>query len=214
MKMLHCFVLPAVALALLSTGCEREMRRFDVPPDETTNVEATRMGSLRVGPAASAASAAPEASSASAAVPANATPDAGAIGQPAGTLAALGVANRYEENAYAVSQGKRLFRWYNCSGCHANGGGGMGPALMDDKWRYGAEPAQIVATILQGRPNGMPSFGGRIPEDQVWQIAAYVRSMSGQLRTDVAPSRSDSLSSGPPELRRDQLEPKQVGPGH
>ena len=39
----------------------------------------------------------------------------------------------------------------------------------------------------------MPSFGGRIPDDQVWQLVAYVRSMSGQLRKDVAPSRSDEL---------------------
>ena len=241
MKMLRRFVLPSVALALLSAGCEREMRRFDVQPEDTPRIDGTRMGSLRAGPAAPAASAAPASASASAAsaaataasaATAAATlasgasaasagiPDAASIAsavaaaQPAGTLAALGVANRHEENAYAVSQGKRLFRWYNCSGCHANGGGGMGPPLMDDKWRYGAEPAQIVATILQGRPNGMPSFGGRIPEDQVWQIAAYVRSMSGQLRTDVAPSRGDALSSGPPELRRDKLEPKQAGSGH
>jgi cytochrome c oxidase cbb3-type subunit 3 len=116
--------------------------------------------------------------------------------------------NPHEQNAYAVAQGKRLYRWYNCSGCHSNGGGGMGPPLMDDKWMYGSEPAQIVATILQGRPNGMPSFAGRIPEDQAWQIAAYVRSMSGQLKTDVAPNRGDSLSAGPPESRRDKLAPK------
>ena len=79
---------------------------------------------------------------------------------------------------------------------------------MDDKWLYGHEASQIVATILQGRPNGMPSFAGRKPEDQVWQIAAYVRSMSGQLKSDVAPSRSDGLSAGPPEGRRDREQPK------
>ena len=56
----------------------------------------------------------------------------------------------------------------------------MGPALMDDKWIYGGEIQQIAATMLQGRPNGMPSFRDRIPEEQVWQIAAYVRSMGAQ----------------------------------
>jgi len=40
-----------------------------------------------------------------------------------------------ERNAYALAQGKTLFRWFNCNGCHSAGGGGMGPALMDDKWR-------------------------------------------------------------------------------
>jgi cytochrome c oxidase cbb3-type subunit 3 len=53
------------------------------------------------------------------------------------------VASLYQENAYAISQGKQLFTWYNCAGCHSHGGGGMGPPLMDDKWRYGAEPVAI-----------------------------------------------------------------------
>jgi cytochrome c oxidase cbb3-type subunit 3 len=132
-------------------------------------------------------------------------------GEPSATPAS--VKNPYEENAYAVSQGKKLFKQYNCAGCHSQGGGGMGPALMDDKWIYGHEPENIFATITQGRPNGMPAFGGRIPDDQVWQLAAYVRSMSGLLRSDVAPSRSDSLQSGKPEGRREKEEPKPTGPG-
>jgi cytochrome c oxidase cbb3-type subunit III len=111
----------------------------------------------------------------------------------------------YEQNAWAVAEGKRWFRWYNCNGCHGNGGGGMGPALADDQWRYGHAPTQIVESILQGRPNGMPAFAARMPEDQAWQLAAYIRSMSGQLRTDVAPSRSDSISPGEPEQRREKL---------
>src|SRR5947207_9901886 len=90
-----------------------------------------------------------------------------------------------ERNAYDVAQGKRLFRWYNCAGCHANGGGNMGPPLSDAPWRYGHEFDDVVATILQGRPNGMPAFDGRIPSQQVRQIAAYVRSLSGQLQRDV-----------------------------
>jgi cytochrome c oxidase cbb3-type subunit 3 len=117
--------------------------------------------------------------------------------------------SQLEENAYAVSQGKRLFRWFNCSGCHGGGGGGgMGAPLMDEGWRYGHEPAAIYASIVEGRPNGMPAFGGRIADDQVWQLVAYVRSLSGQLRKDVAPSRSDSLSGAPPENTRDNATPK------
>jgi cytochrome c oxidase cbb3-type subunit III len=117
-------------------------------------------------------------------------------------------ASAYEYNAHAVSQGKRLYRWYNCAGCHGNGGGNMGPALMDDKWLYGHQPGDIYTTIVRGRPNGMPSFGGRIPPDQVWQLVAYVRSMSGQLRKDVAPSRGDSISPGAgPENTRSTEKP-------
>src|SRR4051794_21932725 len=42
----------------------------------------------------------------------------------------------YQDNAYAMSQGKQLYQQYNCVGCHAQGGGGIGPALMDDEWIY------------------------------------------------------------------------------
>ena len=118
------------------------------------------------------------------------------------------VRNSYEENAYTVAQGQRLYVWYNCVGCHSHGGGGMGPALMDDKWIYGHEPQNIFATIVQGRPNGMPAFAGRIPEAQVWQIVAYVRSMSGFLRSDVAPSRTDAMKAAGPENTRDPEKPK------
>jgi cytochrome c oxidase cbb3-type subunit 3 len=119
--------------------------------------------------------------------------------QPGGGSGAVRTRNPYEENAVAVAEGQRLFRAYNCNGCHANGGGGMGPPLMDDQWIYGSDPANIVATILEGRPNGMPSFRGKVSDDQAMKLAAYVRSMSGQLRKDVAPGRSDHMTSPVPQ---------------
>jgi cytochrome c oxidase cbb3-type subunit III len=109
---------------------------------------------------------------------------------------------RAEQNAHAVAQGKLLFRWLNCAGCHAQGGGGMGVALMDREWRYGADPDSVFTTIMDGRPNGMPAFRGRVTEDQARQLAAYVRSMSGLVAKDVAPGRSDSLSASEPENMR------------
>lgn len=132
--------------------------------------------------------------------------------QPGGSRPALVVPNEYEESAYAVAEGQRLYRWYNCNGCHANGGGGSGPALMDDQWIYGSAPANIVATILEGRPNGMPAFGGKIPDQQAMQIAAYVRSMSGLLPKDVAPGRTDHLNAKQPESSTEQLTPRAAAP--
>lgn len=87
-------------------------------------------------------------------------------------------AKPYYDNADAVTAGKRLFGQYNCSGCHSNGGGGMGPSLMDNEWIYGDRLEQIHQTLVEGRPNGMPSWGNKIPDEQLWQLAAYVRSMS------------------------------------
>jgi cytochrome c oxidase cbb3-type subunit 3 len=77
-----------------------------------------------------------------------------------------------------IAAGKQLFAAMNCNGCHFNGGGGMGPPLMDNIWIYGDSIENIGATIREGRPAGMPSFRGFLPEEQIWQVAAYVRSLS------------------------------------
>ena len=127
---------------------------------------------------------------------------------PGSSDAAPKVDNPDEQNAYALSEGKRLFTWYNCNGCHSQGGGGMGPALMDDVWIYGSDPANVFASIVQGRPNGMPAWGGRIPESEVWELVAYVRSMSGQANKIASPSRSDQLQTTIPENRVEKAAPK------
>jgi cytochrome c oxidase cbb3-type subunit III len=115
--------------------------------------------------------------------------------------------SKYEGSAYAVAEGKRLYSAYNCVGCHAQGGGAIGPALMDSVWIYGSQPQQIYSDIVQGRPNGMPSFGGKLPDYQVWELVAYVRSMSGQLPSDVAPSRSDQMPVAKAEQARQKEHP-------
>lgn len=119
--------------------------------------------------------------------------------------------NPSDQHAYDASEGKRLFTQYNCSGCHFNGGGGIGPPLMDQLWVYGDKPENIYATIIEGRPNGMPSFRHKIPDSQVWQLVSYVRSLSGQLRKDVAPSRSDDMTPKRSEERTKRVSPKGSG---
>jgi cytochrome c oxidase cbb3-type subunit 3 len=105
----------------------------------------------------------------------------------------------YDENAWAISEGERLYNQYNCVGCHFHGGGGIGPPLMDELWIYGGSGQNIHDTIVQGRPNGMPSYGGHIPDDQIWMITAYVRTLSGQVPKPERPTRSDELFPHPSE---------------
>ena len=117
-------------------------------------------------------------------------------------------AAEYEGNAAHISAGQRYYTWFNCGGCHFNGGGGIGPPLMDEKWRYGGKMEQIYATIMQGRPNGMPAFRDKIPEQQVWEIAAYVRSLSGNADKLAAPSRPEGMRSTPPINNIDKQPPR------
>ena len=128
--------------------------------------------------------------------------------QPGQPVPAADVKLPEEQNAYALSEGKRLYEQYNCAGCHAQGGGSIGPPLMDDKWIYGSGPQNIYATIVEGRPNGMPSFGGKIPDSQLPQIVAYVRSMSGQLSKDASPGRNDDMSGKKSEQSKEREMPK------
>jgi len=108
-------------------------------------------------------------------------------------LAATGINNPYEGNAYAISEGQKLFEQYNCSGCHFHGGGGIGPPLMDAEWIYGSSPVNIFTTISEGRPNGMPSYGGHIPVYQIWQLTTYVRSVGGLEPKGATSPRSEEM---------------------
>lgn len=119
----------------------------------------------------------------------------------------------YENNAYHISQGKRWYDQYNCYGCHASGGGGdIGPPLIDDAWIYGGSMEQIHATILEGRPNGMPSFRFKLTDSQVWELAAYIRGMAGNVRKDAVPTRGDELRSGDPLTQRPPAPPQAIAP--
>ncbi|MBV8908181.1 MAG: c-type cytochrome [Sphingomonas sp.] len=131
-------------------------------------------------------------------VPAGPSPDTiwpgGTVPQTADPRAKL-----YDNNAAAISEGQYLYTQMNCVGCHFHGGGGMGPPLMDDEWRYGGRIDQIATSIAEGRPNGMPAWRSKLTEDQIWKIAAFVRSLSGQPSKDAVSSRAESMSAGTPQ---------------
>ena len=118
----------------------------------------------------------------------------------------------YQNNAMHVSNGQLYFHWMNCTGCHSEGGGGIGPALMDAKWRYGSSMESIVQSIANGRPNGMPSFAGKMTPQQIWEVAAYVRSFSARVPQSLRSGRSEGLSAGEPSTLRDPLSFRAVTP--
>jgi cytochrome c oxidase cbb3-type subunit 3 len=115
--------------------------------------------------------------------------------------------DHYQRDAYDVAQGKQLFTFMNCVGCHAHGGGAIGPAFTDRRWIYGGSIQQIYSSIRDGRKNGMPAWKNRLTDQQIWQVAAYVRSIGRYVRKDVAPSRDDAMQYGKAESRRPRTTP-------
>jgi len=86
--------------------------------------------------------------------------------------------NPYGNDATALQQGRELFVVMNCSGCHGgHAGGGMGPSLRDEDWIYGSRAENIYSSISQGRANGMPAWGQRVTDRQIWQMVAYIKSL-------------------------------------
>jgi cytochrome c oxidase cbb3-type subunit 3 len=102
------------------------------------------------------------------------------LGAPPGEPISAGVRNPFEGDAQAVQDGKTLFASMNCVYCHGSQGSGLiGPPLDTPGWRYGGAPAQIYNSIHDGRPQGMPAWGARLPPDQIWRLTAYIESLGG-----------------------------------
>ncbi len=94
--------------------------------------------------------------------------------------AGSGGGNPFAGDAEAVAAGEELYSTYGCYGCHGRGGGGgMGPSLIDGQWNYGGgNDSALFKSIAEGRPRGMPAFGGHFTEEQMWKIVAFLRSIS------------------------------------
>jgi cytochrome c oxidase cbb3-type subunit 3 len=116
-------------------------------------------------------------------------------GPPAPLTAAV---NPLAGDPVAMQDGRRLFNWYNCSGCHGgHAGGGMGPSLRDKTWLYGDRDDQIFDSIAEGRSNGMPAWGSKIPSNQIWELVAYIKSMRtpGEPEPPVEPANEETPNS-------------------
>jgi cytochrome c oxidase subunit II len=122
----------------------------------------------------------------------------------------------------AIAEGARLFRWAGCSGCHSPNSSVRAPLL---EGLYGqSRPVQVtrVGTPLEQTPATtitadtryihdsivmprqevaagyrpiMPVFKNRLTEEQIFQIIAYIRSLSEQRKADdSSQGRSPGLS--------------------
>lgn len=66
-----------------------------------------------------------------------------------------------------------------CAMCHgANGEGGkMGTRSFGSADIQSQSDAQLAETISKGKPPKMPSYAGKLSDDQIKELAAYVKSL-------------------------------------
>jgi cytochrome c peroxidase len=79
----------------------------------------------------------------------------------------------------AIKEGRRLYQYNGCPGCHGlMGGGGMGKPLLDDTWIFGSDDETLYKIVKGQIPQQtMPKTWAGLPDEQVWKMLAYVRSL-------------------------------------
>lgn len=98
------------------------------------------------------------------------------------------VENPFAGQRDAPAEGRRLFSWFNCEGCHGGrAGGGMGPSLRDAYWIYGPEDQDIYNSIAEGRAHGMPAWGTKLSQEQIWKLVSYITSLGTSAEPNPPP---------------------------
>jgi mono/diheme cytochrome c family protein len=116
-------------------------------------------------------------------------------GQNVTSQPAASVRNPVASTPESIAAGKRAYD-ANCAACHgdlAQGAvkagmtisiieeqrGKQPPDLTDDQWDHGASDGDIFAVIKRGLPpTMMAGFDGRIPDDDIWSIVNYLRTLA------------------------------------
>ena len=109
--------------------------------------------------------------------------------------------SRQDVSGTLAAQGAALFRQFGCSGCHGEGSKVRAPSLdglygkrvpLSDGTMEIADERYIRDSVLKPRTRIaagyeplMPSYEGKISEDQIIKITAYVKSLGG--KTNVPP---------------------------
>jgi cytochrome c-L len=87
--------------------------------------------------------------------------------------------NPYSGDEQAVAEGQRLYaRW--CQSCHLpDGSGGMGPSLIDERWKYQRLPSDVgmFEIIYAGGAGAMQAFGLRLDEDEILKLMAHLEAL-------------------------------------
>jgi mono/diheme cytochrome c family protein len=97
----------------------------------------------------------------------------------------------------SIAAGKKAYD-ANCAACHGNmaqgavkagvsisiieeQGGKQPPDLADDQWDHGSSDSEIYAAIKKGiPPTMMGPWDGRIPDDDIWNIVNYLRTLAAK----------------------------------
>ena len=111
------------------------------------------------------------------------------VGSLSTSLAAQAPAekNPLEGNADAIQAGMGMFR-NRCADCHGMDARGVRGPDLTQVWASGRTDGGLFSTLRRGVPNTeMPAVGERTPDDEIWKMLAYLRTIAATAPTE-APS--------------------------
>lgn len=83
----------------------------------------------------------------------------------------------------------------NCIACHApDGGGGLGPNLVDAYWIHGGDISEVFSTIKYGVPaKGMIPWKDQLKPVEMQQVASFILSLKGTTPADPKEPQGEFL---------------------
>jgi mxaJ protein len=97
----------------------------------------------------------------------------------AGANPAVKKLNPFTGNSAGIEEGKKLYVQVGCQGCHGGGGGGgMATSVIDESWKFGSDDDTLFKLIKGEIPQQtMPDVYKVLPDEQVWKMLAFIRSI-------------------------------------
>ncbi len=133
-----------------------------------------------------------------------------AAAAPSAAGAAAGTSGGASATTSLAQAGQQLFNTMGCANCHAPGSGTIGPNLvglfgkavpLSNGTSVTADENYIRESILNpsakivaGYQNDMPTFQGRLTEEQILQLIAFIKSLGSQ--SGSSPSGSGNAPAG------------------
>ncbi len=108
-------------------------------------------------------------------------------GEPHTHEAGQALTNPVEATSASVARGRQRYV-FSCRQCHGNTGkgdgdmshaGGVPSDFTDAVWQHGATDGEIFLVIRDGVTADMLGYKGQIPEEDIWNLVNYIKSLAG-----------------------------------
>lgn len=95
------------------------------------------------------------------------------------------LSNPFEATSESLALGRQRYV-FDCRQCHGNTGrgdgdmahaGGVPSDFTDDVWQHGGTDGEIFLVIRDGVTADMQGYAGQIPDEDIWHLVNYIKSL-------------------------------------